>query len=366
MMAKQFLQRCLGLLVLLGVLLTGTQVAQAGKPYLETGAQIDTNEPYQSAQDVGDVFASRAVYGKLEGETPVDIFSFVAQQDGEQTFSLLVPAHEVGEESEPILILIDPTENTEAQELGLPLPTSDLPYHSTLLTQKLDPKEFYTESVLFEKYQVTAGQKVKLTKDTQYYLIVLDTTRLATHYAIRFGESKAWSGGDFFRYFGSWVQLRSDSYAGSSPFGFTSSQAGFLIVLLGLISLFSGWLLVHFFALSTQRSKLAAYLLIKLQPYSTILIWVGIWFAALGGYMYFMDRSWSGVPFLALIVFLPLAAILLFQTLVLSPQIKALEPAKPESTIPLALRKKLFISFVSSSILIACLLVLLTMQAGQI
>lgn len=344
----------------------------AGNPYVDKGNEIDVASPYDEAkvQDIGDVFEDRAVYGKLEGETPVDIYSFVASKDGEQSVSLLVQKEEKNDASEPILVLIDPTDATTPQEFNLPLPGDE--YHTSLITQLLPSDRAeeavgtaaeysYNEPVLMEQYLAVAEQRVTFTKDKKYYLMVLDPGRQVEHYAIRFGTGKTWSAEDFFKHFGSWFQLKTDTYGATTPFNFGPAAVGFFLLLLGLITLMGTWVIQQLFSLSANKSKTAAYLLVKLQPYTTVFTWAGLWFVALGGYMHFARNSWSGLPFIIALLFLPILIISLIDTFILSPQLKQVEVGRKEAVIPVELRKKLFVSFVLNALSQVAFLVFLTM-----
>jgi len=339
--------------------------ALAGAPVLDAGNQPDLNNFYANVQaTTADVYSNHAIYGKLQGTTPIDVYSFVPAKSGETQLSLYVRSDEVTSSTNPYLVLIDPTNNTQSQDLGVPLPNTD--YHASVITQiDLTSPRIYTEPVIMETYDVAAQESVKLTGGKKYYIIVLDsdsTGKHITHYAIGFGTGKAWTAGDFFTSFGSWFRLRTDSYAGTTPFKFNVTATGYFLLLIGLFLMGGAWFLYHLFALLSNRSKTASYLFVKLQNFLPINIWVGLWLIAIGGYLSFVHASWAGIPFALTLVFIPLVVVLLIDTLALSPQVKKVEVKSKEAVLPLLLRKKLFIAFVFEFVLTVTMLVFLAMQ----
>jgi hypothetical protein len=334
----------------------------AAGPLLDSGQALDSEKPYENAQVITDVFSTTAVYGKLRGEIPIDIYKFVADRDGEQTISLLTLKEEQGEGSEPILILMDPTDATEPRELGLPLPSEE--YHSAPIAQDTTGRTS-SEPTLLQSYVVSAEQRIALTKDKTYYLIVLDPGRQAERYVVKFGDAKVWNAGNFFTNLGTWFKIKTDSFAGESPFYFSPTVLGLLFLFLGLFASFGIWLVQQVFSLGANRSKSSAYLLVKMQPFSRIVTWSALWLVVLGSYIYFTRVSWFGLPFAALISFIPALATQLIETFVLNPQLRSIEVAKREAEIPLALRKKLFIAFVINTLSFAATITFLSMYFAK-
>jgi hypothetical protein len=332
--------------------------AFAAGPSLDAGKALDAEKPYENAQVISDVFSTTAVYGKLTGEIPIDIYKFTPDRDGEQTISLYTLKEESGPSSEPLLIIMDPTDATEAKELGLPLPSDE--YHSATIAQDTTGRTT-SEPVLLQSYVVSAEQRITLAKDKAYFLIVLDPGRLATHYVVKFGDEKVWGVGTFFKEFGTWSKIKTDSFAGSSPFYFNPSVLGILFLLLGLVASFGMWIVLQVFSLGANRSKSAAYLLVKLQPFSRIVTWAGLWFVLLGSYIYFSRTSWFGLPFAAIACFITSFITQLVETFVLNPQLRKLDIAKREAEIPLPLRKKLFVAFVINTLSFAATITFLSM-----
>ena len=339
--------------------------AFAGQPYLDKGGNPDLNNFYKSVQQVpGTIFENRGIYGKLEGTTPIDVYSFTPDQDNSQSLSLLVRKDEMKSSTDPYLILIDPTTNTDAQTLGIPVPSSD--YHTTVIKPiAVDQQQDFSEPAIMESYTVVSDQRIAFSKGKTYYVIVLDSDRTGahfTHYVVRFGDAKAWSATDIVKHLGDWMRIKTDSFAGISPYHFAAPVVGFFILLLGLVLMIGTWVMFQIFNLLSSKSKTSAYLMVKLQPYTNVLIWVSLWFTALGGYMYFTHNSWSGLPFILVALFIPIIVVMLVDTLVLSPQIKQVEVSRKEASLPLLLRKKLFVTFVLNTVLIVTFVVLFTMQ----
>lgn len=340
----------------------GISVA-AARPSLDSGAQLDGNKPYETAQQITDVFGNTAVYGKLSGDIPIDIYTFTPDRDGEQTIGLLTIKDEVVNGSDPILILMDPTDATEPRELGLPVPTTG-DYHSALIAQETTGRKF-SEPLLFQSYLVSAEQRIALQKDKTYYLVVLDPGRQAERYVVKFGDSKVWGGGTFFSNTGTWFKIKTDSFAGANPFTGSVSLVGMLFLLLGIMASFGIWLILQVFSLGANRSKSSAYLLVKLQPFSRIITWVSLWFVVVGGYIYFTKNATFGLPFLAILSFIPVLITQLVETFTLNPQLRAVDVAKREAEIPLPLRKKLFVAFVINTLGYAATIAFLCMYFVQ-
>ncbi|CAN5163845.1 hypothetical protein BH11PAT4_BH11PAT4_5030 [soil metagenome] len=341
----------------------GVAPTLAAGPSLDSGKALDAEKPYENAQVISDVFSTTAVYGKLLGDIPIDIYKFVPDRDGDQTISLYTLKEETGPSSEPLLILMDPTDATEAKELGLPLPSDA--YHSATIAQDVTGRTI-SEPLLLQSFVVSAEQRIALKKDKEYFLIVLDPGRVATHYAVKFGDAKVWGAGTIFTDFGTWFKLKTDSFASTSPFYFNPSVLGVLFLLLGLMASFGMWLVLQIFTLGANRSKSAAYLLIKLQPFSRIVTWSALWLVLLGSYIYFSRTSWFGLPFAAIACFIPSFITQLVETFVLNPQLRKIDVAKREAEIPLTLRKKLFVAFVINTLSFAATITFLSMYFVKI
>lgn len=347
---------------LLASLVFGASPILASGPILDSGKQLESEKPYETAQVIQDVFSNTAVYGKLVGDIPIDIYKFVPDRDGEQTISLLTVKQQVSANSDPILILMDPTDATESRELGLPLPNDT--YHSALIAQDTTGRSM-SEPLLLQSYTVAAEQRINLKKDKEYYLIALDPGRQAVHYVIKFGDAKSWGAKTFFSNFGTWFKVKTDSFAGTTPFYFNPSVLGILLLMLGLAATFGMWLVLQVFSLGANRSKSAAYLLVKLQPFSRIVTWVGLWFVLIGSYIYFSRTSWFGIPFAAIACFIPTFITQLVETFVLNPQLQKIDVAKREAVIPLTLRKKLFVAFVINTLSFAATITFLSMYFAK-
>lgn len=359
MRTRPFWTAAVAIVAALGV---GASATLAAGPILDTGSQLDAEKPYENAQVITDVFSNTAVYGKLRGEIPIDIYKFVPDRDGEQTISLFTVREEVGEGSDPILILMDPTDATETRELGLPLPAEN--YHSALIAQETTGRRS-SEPFLLQSYVVSAEQRIALQKDQEYYLIVLDPGRQAERYVVKFGDEKVWGAGDFFGKMGTWFKIKTDSFAGETPFYFTPSVLGILFLMLGLVASFGMWLVLQVFVIGAHRSKSAAYLLVKLQPFSRIVTWSGLWLILLGSYIYFSRTTWFGLPFAAILSFIPAIITQLVETFSLNPQLQKIDVVKREAVIPLTLRKKLFVAFVINTLSFAAMITFLSMYFAK-
>ncbi len=352
------------------VLLAGATPALAGKPFLDSGAQLDTKDPYKSAQVIPDISGNRAVYGKLQGQTPVDIYTFTPKEDGEQTFGLLIRRSEVQELSEPTLILIDPTDATTAKDLGIPLPGQENEYHSAVIkaTEKNeDTKEFrtYNEPVLMEQFALVAEQAVTLKKDTKYYLIVLDPGQRAQYYAIRLGTQKAWAFSDFFSSFGSWWKVKLGLYGTDSEFSFSVNSLGLLLFWIGFALLMGVWMLHGLFGLLSVKQRSAAYLLVKLQPYARCTIWATLWFMLVGGYIYVRMMSFSGLVFLLTLLFVYTLVVMLITTFKLSPRLMRAEVSKKEAVLPKDDQKFFYVTLILGKLGLVALLVFTLMLTAR-
>ena len=316
-------------------------VALASAPQFDTGVQMDTQNPYLNAQEITDVFTSKAVYGKLEGATPVDIYSFTPDKDGNQTFSILAPSTTPAD-AQLTMVFVDSTTATQDAGLNLPTPTG---YHSLLVTPVKDPQTF-NEPVLFEQFNVYAQGNFSLQKGKTYYLIVLDQSSKVDSYAIKLGTDKSWGASDIITHFGGWLRVKTDSFSGTSPFTFKPVTVGMLLFLLGFAVLLGMWFIEQLFSFLSNRMKMAGYILIKMQPYSRVITWVSLWFTLLGGYIYFGKVGWNGLPFVIGFAFVIIAIVQLLYTLILSRRIGVLEVSKQEATIPRDISTWLYAYFV--------------------
>ena len=346
-------RRLAALLGIMSLFLSGTAFAAA--PTISSGVQLNTASPYLGAQTITNIFANKGVYGKLQGTVPFDLYKFTAERDGEQTFTVLLPK---GQPTTSALaaVFVDSTQATQGTELGLPTPSAE--YHTSVLTQS-STASTVTDMVLFRQYHIVSQQRIALQKGKTYYLWVLDPQRQATRYAVTLGTGAAWSSRDFFSSFAAWWHLETDSYAGSSPFKVAAGQIGLSILLLGLLMLVGTYLIQQIFALASNRRPVAGFLLIKLQPYSRIIIWLALWFLAIGGYIFFNTAGWIGIPFVLLLLFILVLITFLYETVLLSPRVARLEVVKDEAALPLTLRKSwFFIGFIEAILLIAAVVLL--------
>jgi hypothetical protein len=341
-------------LLMLPILLVGGQIAQAAAPQFDDGTSLNLDNVYANTQSVSDIFTTKGVYGKLTDSA--DIYKIVPEQDGDQLISLLGKASST---AQPFLVLVDPTDLTPARSLGIPLP--DETYHSAVI-QAVDGARTSYETFSFDAYTVFAEQKVTFKKGMTYYLIVFDPSVQLKQYVIRFGEGKIWTFGNIFRHIGGWFKVKTQNYGGSSPFHFTPTTFGGLLFFLAFAVLLGMWVIEESFSFLANRSKMAGYLLIKLQKFSRVFVWIALWFMLLGGYIYFDHIGWPGIPFVLGLLFIPLVAVFLVRTLVISPKLMKLEVSKQEAVIPLQLRRTLYLMFVLSVLSVGSFLVFLTMQ----
>lgn len=336
--------------------------ALAARPYVDTGDGLTPEDanPYEKAQLIpGSPFEEKGVYGKLRGDVPVDLYKFTADRDGDVLLSLMVFKKEYERGSDPVLVLVDPNENPAARDLGFPLPDEN---YSTVLLTPLEEPRSYNEPALFEEYLLVTEQTVSVKEGQTYYLIVLDQYNAVERYAVKFGTEKAWSAGDIFTSFGSWFALKTDSYGGGNPFTFGPRNLGYLLFIFGLATLLGSWLVQTVFFVGSLKSKAMGHLLVKFQPFERIMIWVGLWFTALGGYLTFAGSSWSGIPFVLGALFLPLAAFQLVETFVLAPKVMKLEVAKREAVVPQELRTKLWITYGGTAAFLIAFLIFMSMR----
>ena len=345
-------------LLVLGLGISG--VAHAAAPVFDNGSQLDQANVYKGAQSIGDVYASHAVYGKLEGALPFDVYSFTPDKDGDQTITLLGKKEATG--ADPGLIFVDPTSDTAASSQLSNFPLPDSTSHPVVV-KAADAGSTYKEAALLQDYTLVAQDSFHLQKGKKYYLFVAssDPYHPAIRYAIKLGNGQAWGASDVFRHFSSWIRLQTDAYAGTSPFHVTAATIGFALMLLGLIILGGIFILFESFFFLANRAKAAAYLLVKMQPYYRVITWIGLWFAAVGAYSYFGHTSWLGTPFVASIFFVIYLIVQLVATFRLSPRIAALEVVKREATIPKELARPVMVVSVLSILSIFPTLFLLAM-----
>jgi hypothetical protein len=347
------------------IILFATPVLAAGPIQFDTGNELALDKPYDTAQKIDNIYQDGAVYGKLEGTTPVDIYTFTPDHDGEQYISIM--AHLGGQgiaQPMPVAVFADPTTATEEAAIQLPLPAAG--YHLALLHQ-LDTPGNYREPFLFQHYSVLAEQTIQLKKDTKYYILVVPSTSggAVAPYAIKFGTGKVWHFKDLFTHFGSWLRLQTNAFAKTSPFGFNSGIFGYILLFLGLPLFLGTLILQELFALLANKSKSAGYLLIKMQTFSRIMIWVGLWFMAIGAYIVFDRLGWIGIPFVLVLLFLVIVANMLYVTLSLSRRVTQLEVVKKESTIPFDLRKRWFFSTLISVFSIGAFIYFLSLYLAR-
>ncbi len=343
---KQRSRSLLAVVALLATFAIPSAAVLAASPQFDTGTQIGSgNNPYVSdtggsLEAIGDVYGNHALYGKLLAPTPVDIYSFVPSQDGEQTFSLLVPSTE-SSAAQPTLIMVDSTANTTDSGLQIPLPTTG-GYHSVLVTATT---AVVNEPVLMESFTQYASGHYKLSKGKTYYLIVLDQTGLTSSFTIKFGDGASWTAGDLFTHLGAWIRVKTDSYGGVTPFTFKPATFGALMFFVGFAVLMGIWLIEQIFSFLANRMKMAGYVLIKLQPYSRIFTWVGLFLTFIGGYTYLNKVGWVGIAFVLVVIYVLLAALQLVYSFTMSRKLAALEVTKQEATIPVTIRKWLYAYF---------------------
>ena len=363
---KSFKSVLLVPLLSLGVLIpfiTSSSPVFASTPQFDSGSELSLVNPYGNAQKISDIFTNKAVYGKLQGTTPVDIYSFVPNKDGSQTISLL-GSKEKGT-GQPILILVDPTSATSTDQLSLQMPSSV--YHPYVIKQA-DAGKTYREPALLQTFNLYSQDHIELKKNATYYLVVVnaDQSNPIIHYSIKFGDGTSWQGKDLFTNLGSWLRFHTDVYAKTSPFIFNSTVLSLVLFLLGLIVLVGTVILQETFSFLANRSKAAGYLLIKLQPFSRVMIWVSLWFLVIGGYVYFDRQGWLGIPFILALLFVVIVVNMLYYTFKISPRLTKLEvTTKREATIPLSIRKRTFFSSLISLLSLVTFLVMLSIYLNK-
>jgi hypothetical protein len=338
-----------GILTLGAVLATAGTVLAAGAPIFDKGGDLGMEtKPYDKAQNIGTGLGQYSVYGRLNTETPVDIYSFKPTADAEQRITLLTVESKQGKSTatDPVyLVLVDPSNESSPN------------------TQINAPKDvqYFNEPLLFQRYEVVRDQQVKLKKDQTYYLVVFDKDHLVDHYVIRFGGTWNWGIKDVVNHFASWVRIKTDTYSGGTVFHFSSGDLSLLMYLIGLSLMLGVFVLREYLSLTANKVLSAGYLLIKMEPLARILYIISLWFMLLGGYSYFGHYSWIGLSFLILINYLIVAGLFIFSMWRFTPRILELEVNKRQATIPLALRKRLFFNFIFSAIFLATLVLMTAM-----
>lgn len=326
------------------VSLFAAQTALANQNF-DNGTQIDVSNPYTADQTIGDIFDDGGIYGKLEGATPIDIYKFTPSRAGKQTITLLtrqtVVSNGTDATSDPTIIFVDPTDSTQGESLNLPLP--DDTYHAIRMATPSSVTDYY-EPALLQRWNVTKQQTLDLQKGKTYYLVVLDPFHVTSRYVLKMGDGKIWSGSDFFKHFNLWFRIQTDNYAGSSPFIFTPYYLGLILFLLGLTVLLGVVIIQEAYSMMANRFKTAGYLLIKMQPFTRVLIWISVWFTAIGGYIYFDHFGWPGIPYVLMLLFIVIVLNMGFVTFWLAPRVMQLEVSKKEATIAFSLRKRWFFS----------------------
>lgn len=331
-------------------------VALAGSPQLDNGQTIATDKPYESAQEITSVFQSKSVYGKLTKESTADIYRFKADKDGEQVISML--SKDAEKEGQPILILMDPTDSTKAEDLGLPTPSDD--YHAAIITP-IKQDQSFTEPLVLQKYKVTASDKYKLKKDTTYYLVVIEPYGQPANYVIKLGDGKSWGAADLIKNIPSWFKIQTDAFGGATPFTFPAGIVGLLVLLLGVIVLSGVFVIESAFAFLSFRYATASYLLVKVQPISRVAIWLSLWFTAVGMYLHFGHFGWNGIPFVLIILFIAILVSFLLYTLRFSRQLGKIVVADEAAVISPRMHKIQAAYFVINLALIVSFVTLLSM-----
>lgn len=322
--------------------------ALAGTPQLDSGAAIDSSNAYGSSQEIHDIYTNKSIYGKVTAESTADIYGFTPDKDGQQTFSLLTRSS--SKQGQPLLVVMDPTDATKAQNLGLPTPTDK--YHAALLETASDTT--YYERALFQKFNVTAKQTINLKKDTKYYLVVIEPYGQDATYAIKLGDTNStWGVKDLIHNIPTWWKLQTNAYAGNNPFHLPAGFVGLAVLMLGLIVLAGVFVLEQAFAWLSFRYSTAGYLLVKVQPISRIATWLALWFTAVGMYLYYDRIGWVGIPFILALVFVLVVIAFLIYTIGFSRRMLGKLPVtEEEAVIPKNVRIRLISYFVVNLILL--------------
>lgn len=368
-MHKKKMVKLIGLLGLFGLVvsllpLDMANAASSGVQF-DSGESINRQDPYADTQMIGNIFENKAVYGKMQS-VPVDIYKFHADKDGEQSFSLLVTYKKGVSELEispAYLIIMDPTKANEGQDLGIPTPSDN---YSSVVVREGDAGQVYNEPWLLTKYNVAREQKIQLQKDQDYYMLVYDPAQQADKYVVKIGDARLWDAKSIITNFSGWWKVKTEVYAKDTPYHFNEDVTGFLIFILSLAALFGTLLLHEIFSLRANKSKAAAFLLTKIQPFSRLTIWISLWLLAIGAYIYFDSALFTGLPFVMMLLFIPLTINLLYLTIKLSPQLMALVGKSRETVIPLELRKRLFISSIITIVFILAFVVFTAMYFGNL
>lgn len=327
--------------------LFGSQFAWAAAPILDKGVPLSVEDPYKDTQVINSIFERRGIHGKLDGETPLDIYSFTPDREGEQTFSLLTPkdgADASNQAGFPILVLIDPTDATEDQSIGIPLPGDE--YRSSFL-KNLAPVGSHREPLLLQDYFLVAQQRIKLQPGKTYYMFIGSQSETATNrYMIKIGDGPVWTARELLTRPLDWLRVKTDAYGASTPFTTSLTTLSFLLFLLGFSVLMGVVLFQEVLSFAANKSTAAAFTLIKMQSKSRVVIWIALWFMLLSGAAYFDKVGWLGIPFVLSLLSLLILANMLYLTLKLSPKVASLSVSdiQGQATIPFPLRKRWFFS----------------------
>jgi hypothetical protein len=332
--------------------------AHAAAPVFGPSVELNQAKPYSGAVKIEDIYTSKSIFGKLQGVTPVDIYSVTPDKDGSQLITVM--GRKEKSPGQIAIIFIDPTTGTKAQPLQLQMP--DPKYHPYVLKQA-DPNKTYREQLLSQDYSIYAQDHIDFKKNTTYYMVVVnaDPSNPVVHYVIRLGDSQTIEVKDIITHGVSWLRLQADVYGKKTPFIFTIESFSIVLLLLGLALLVGITVIQDTFSFLANMSKSAGYILIKLQPFSRVFIWVSLWFMLIGGYMYLDRQGWVGLPFVLGVIYIIIVVNMLYQTLGIGPKVARLEVTKQEATIPFSLRKRYFLSSLVSLFSIVSFITILGM-----
>jgi hypothetical protein len=327
----------------------------------DAGVELNLELPYENKQVITDISNGSAIYGKLLGTTPVDIYKVRVSEDTEQVVSLVAPAGEVQGDSLPSLLLIDRTDDTQPSGLRIPLPDPQDEYHAAQI-KPVEGTVILTEPFLLGQFQKVAEQRISFKKDLDYYLVVLDSgeTSKIIDYTIRFGDRATWTAGSTLQNFGTWIAVKANAYGGMNAFTFTVEHFGAVLFVLAFAVLLGLFIIQSIFDFSAGRSKAAAFLSIKLQPFARWITWISLWFLLIGGYIFSGKLSWTGQIFAMTFPVIALLIMSLIQSFKIAPQLMAIEVQKSEASVPMTLRKKQFVLFVLQTLNFAGAIALLS------
>jgi hypothetical protein len=315
---------------------------------VDNGAVIaeDTTNPYDSARSIGNGFDTKTVFGYFDNRTNgnVDIYTFTASQDGEQTIRLAVPESERKQVEFYSLLLIDPTTENEASFASIPVPSDDYQVVNMGLTEATDQ----SEPLLMEKLVLVGQSRVSLVKDQTYYIVLLGppvaSERSISRYILRVGEGPLWSASELFRQPGVWLQYKLGLFGDSPVYSYTPTVLGGHLALMGL-SVWAGFMAVQvILTLMAVKRRAAGYVLVKLQPISRIALPVAAWFTLLGGYLAFMGNGGLfGTSLAVTLAILPAFIVLIVEAFVTAPKLAKVDVASREATIPKRLLAALYV-----------------------